>query len=72
MLEASDAAVVAFGHQPNGCFWEALVRFAWPDTAEHVDCDSEAGMFCAVGKSSDAARASSRAPRQSAVRALRA
>ncbi|MFF2009460.1 Imm51 family immunity protein [Streptomyces sp. NPDC058195] len=53
---AADAAVVAAGHEPNGYFWEGLVRFAWPDIAEQVDFDSEAGMFCAVGSSSDLAR----------------
>ncbi|MET7297254.1 Imm51 family immunity protein [Streptomyces griseoloalbus] len=53
---AADAAVVAAGHEPNGYFWEGLVRFAWPDIAEHVDFDSEAGMFCVVGSSSDLAR----------------
>ncbi|MFQ6197014.1 Imm51 family immunity protein [Streptomyces sp. NPDC000405] len=53
---AADAAVVAAGHEPNGYFWEGLVRFAWPDLAERLDFDSEAGMFCAVGGSSDLAR----------------
>ncbi|MFJ3224298.1 Imm51 family immunity protein [Streptomyces sp. NPDC086783] len=53
---AADAAVVAAGHEPNGYFWEGLVRFAWPDIAEHVDFDSEAGMFCAIGSSSVLAR----------------
>nr|WP_237551271.1 Imm51 family immunity protein [Streptomyces sp. SID5614] len=46
---AADAAVVAAGHEPNGYFWEGLVRFASPDIVEHVDFDSKAGMFCAVG-----------------------
>ncbi|MEV0643508.1 Imm51 family immunity protein [Streptomyces sp. NPDC050619] len=49
---AVDAAVTAAGHEPNGYFWEGLVRFAWPDIAERLDFDSEAGMFCAVGSSS--------------------
>ncbi|MFJ8589284.1 Imm51 family immunity protein [Streptomyces sp. NPDC093595] len=53
---AADAAVVAAGHEPNGYFWEGLVRFAWPDLAERLDFDSEAGMFCAVGSPSDLAR----------------
>ncbi|NEA65552.1 Imm51 family immunity protein [Streptomyces sp. SID12488] len=53
---AADDAVVAAGHEPNGYFWEGLVRFAWPDIAERLDFDSEAGMFCAVGSSSDLAR----------------
>lgn len=53
---AADAAVTAAGHEPNGYFWEGLVRFAWPDLAECLDFDSEAGMFCAVGSPSDLAR----------------
>ncbi|KNB51936.1 Imm51 family immunity protein [Streptomyces caatingaensis] len=53
---AADAVVAAAGHEPNGYFWEGLVRFAWPDIAERLDFDSEAGMFCAVGSSSDLAR----------------
>ncbi|GGW58982.1 hypothetical protein GCM10010503_40130 [Streptomyces lucensis JCM 4490] len=52
----ADAAVVAAGHEPNGYFWEGLVRFAWPDIAERLDFNSEAGMFCAVGSSRDLAR----------------
>ncbi|MFJ5075650.1 Imm51 family immunity protein [Streptomyces sp. NPDC088553] len=53
---AADAAVAAAGHEPNGYFWEGLVQFAWPDIAEELDFDSEAGMFCAVGSPSDLAR----------------
>ncbi|WP_338493609.1 Imm51 family immunity protein [Streptomyces sp. SJL17-4] len=50
------AAVAAAGHEPNGCFWEGLVQFAWPDLAESLDFDSEAGMFCAVGSLGDLTR----------------
>ncbi|OKJ50330.1 hypothetical protein AMK27_35255 [Streptomyces sp. CB02009] len=53
---AADAAVAAAGHEPNGYFWEGLVQFAWPDIAEDLEFDSEAGTFCAVGSSSDLAR----------------
>ncbi|MFD3537670.1 Imm51 family immunity protein [Streptomyces sp. NPDC058664] len=53
---AADAAVVATGHEPNGHFWEGLVQFAWPDLAERLDFDSEAGTFCALGSLSDLAR----------------
>ncbi len=52
----ADAAVTDSGHEPNGYFWEGLVRFAWPDIAEPLDFDSEAGTFCAVGTPSDLAR----------------
>lgn len=70
---AADAAVVDAEHEPNGYFWEGLVRFAWPDIAGRLDFDSEAGMFCAVGSPSDlallktAAESVVRAPRQSAT-----
>ncbi len=53
---AADVAVADAGHEPNGYFWEGLVRFAWPDVAERLDFDSEAGMFCAVGTPSDLAQ----------------
>lgn len=49
----ADAAVVATGHEPNGYFWQGLVRFAWPDVAKRLDFDSEGGMFCALGSPSD-------------------
>ncbi len=52
----ADAAVVATGHEPNGYFWDGLVQFAWPDVAERLDFDSEGGMFCALGSSSDLAQ----------------
>jgi hypothetical protein len=51
----ADAAVADAEHEPNGYFWEGLVQFAWPDIAERLDFDSEAGMFCAVGTSDDLA-----------------
>ncbi|MGW9438052.1 Imm51 family immunity protein [Streptomyces sp. NPDC055607] len=53
---AVDAVVVAAGHEPNGYFWEGLVRFAWPEVAERLGFDSEAGMFCATGSAGDLAR----------------
>ncbi|MFH9554514.1 Imm51 family immunity protein [Streptomyces sp. NPDC017435] len=53
---AADMAVADAGHEPNGYFWEGLVRFAWPDLVEPLDFDSEAGMFCAVGTPSDLAQ----------------
>ncbi|MDT0393008.1 Imm51 family immunity protein [Streptomyces dubilierae] len=52
---AADVAVADRGHEPNGYFWEGLVRFAWPDIAERLGFDSEADMFCAVGAASDLA-----------------
>ncbi|MFF9024633.1 Imm51 family immunity protein [Streptomyces eurythermus] len=50
---AADAAVIAAGHEPNGYFWEGLVRFAWPDLAERLGFDSEGGMLCALGSLRD-------------------
>lgn len=32
------------------------MRFAWPDIAERLDFDSEAGMFCEAGSPGDLAR----------------
>ncbi|QUX26611.1 hypothetical protein KGD83_14460 [Nocardiopsis akebiae] len=52
----ADAAVVATGHEPNGHFWQGLVRFAWPDAAERLAFDSEGAMFCALGSPDDLAR----------------
>jgi hypothetical protein len=37
------------GTSRTGYFWEGLVRFAWPDVAESLDFDSEAGTFRANG-----------------------
>jgi hypothetical protein len=53
---AADPAVAAAGHEPNGYFWEGLVQFAWPEIAERLEFDSEAGMFCAIGGQEDLAR----------------
>ncbi|OII69716.1 Imm51 family immunity protein [Streptomyces sp. CC77] len=53
---AADVAVADAGHEPNGYFWEGLVRFAWPGIAEPLDFDSEADMFCAVGTPGDLAQ----------------
>ncbi|MBF9072821.1 Imm51 family immunity protein [Streptacidiphilus fuscans] len=53
---AADMAIVDAWHEPNGYFWEGLVRLAWPDIAEPLDFDSESGMFCAVGTPSDLAQ----------------
>ncbi|MGW6605735.1 hypothetical protein [Streptomyces sp. NPDC055036] len=40
---AADAAVAAAGHEPNGYFWEGLVRFAWPDiSTARLACDKYA------------------------------
>ncbi|MVZ99042.1 hypothetical protein F8568_001295 [Actinomadura sp. LD22] len=52
----ADVAVADAGHEPNGYFWEGLVLFAWPDIAEKLDFNSEAGMFCAVGTPRDLAQ----------------
>jgi hypothetical protein len=49
----ADTAVVAARHEPNGYFWEGLVQFAWPDVAERLSFDSEAGTFGASGSLDD-------------------
>ena len=48
-----DGAISEAGHEPNGYFWEGLVQFAWPDLAEALEFDSEAGMFAAYGSRQD-------------------
>jgi len=45
----ADAGVFAAGHEPNGCFWEGVVRYLKGDLASQVELDCEAGMFCARG-----------------------
>ena len=45
----ADTAVVAAGHEPNGYFWEGVVRYLNGGLASEVELDSEAGMFCVVG-----------------------
>lgn len=45
-----DETIVAAGHEPNGYFWEGMLRYLEPDLAEHVELDSEGGMFAAFGR----------------------
>lgn len=45
----ADPAVVAAGHEPNGYFWEGVLRFLDPTLANSIELDSEAGMFAAYG-----------------------
>lgn len=52
-VHPADGAISAAGHEPNGYFWEGLIRFEWPDLAERLDFDSEAGMFAAAGTQDD-------------------
>lgn len=44
----ADGAISAAGHEPNGYFWEGIVRYLAP-APEKVELDSEAGMFAAYG-----------------------
>lgn len=46
----ADDSVLAQGHEPNGYFWEGLLRYLAPDLTEAIELDSEAGMFAAYGK----------------------
>jgi hypothetical protein len=48
-----DEAVTEAGHEPNGYFWEGIVQFAWPQVADELELDSEAGMFAAYGERGD-------------------
>ena len=45
----ADAGITASGHEPNGYFWEGIVQYLWPDLAEQLEMDSEAGMFVGYG-----------------------
>jgi hypothetical protein len=45
----ADDAITAAGHEPNGYFWEGMVRYLARDLAEGIELDSEAGMFAAHG-----------------------
>lgn len=45
----ADAAIAAAGHEPNGYFWEGMVRYVSPQLAGQLELDSEAGMFAANG-----------------------
>lgn len=45
----ADAAVFAAGHEPNGYFWEGVVRYLAGGLLPQVELDPEAGMFCVRG-----------------------
>lgn len=45
-----DETIAAAGHEPNGYFWEGLLRYLEPELAERVELDSEGGCFAAVGR----------------------
>lgn len=45
----ADDAIFASGHEPNGYFWEGVVRYLAPALTARVQLDSEAGMFAAYG-----------------------
>jgi hypothetical protein len=47
---AVDETIVAAGHEPNGYFWEGMLRYLEPELAEQVELDSEGGMFAAFGR----------------------
>lgn len=49
----TDEAAEAAGRNPNGYFWEGVATFAFPDLAERLELDSEAGMFSAIGTIED-------------------
>jgi hypothetical protein len=45
----ADAAVLAAGHEPNGYFWEGVLRYLAGGLLTQIELDPEAGMFCARG-----------------------
>lgn len=50
-----DDTIIAADMEPNGYFWEGVLRFADPSLSEGLEFDSEADMFCVYGNSSDLA-----------------
>ena len=47
---AAAAGVAAVGHEPNGYFWEGVVRrLVEKGELDEPDTDPEGGMFCAYG-----------------------
>jgi hypothetical protein len=44
-----DEVVMSKEMEPNGYFWEGVLRFTDPALSDGVDFDSEAGMFCVYG-----------------------
>ncbi len=48
----ADGAIADAGHEPNGYFWEGMLRYLAPHLAEQVELDAEAGMFAAYGERS--------------------
>lgn len=45
-----DETIAEAGHEPNGYFWEGMLRYLEPELAEQVELDSEGGMFAALGR----------------------
>jgi Immunity protein 51 len=45
----ADTAVLAAGHEPNGYYWEGVLRYLAGGLLTQVELDPEAGMFCARG-----------------------
>lgn len=45
----AEAAVAACGHEPDGYFWEGVVRYLAGGLAAQLDLAPQAGMFCARG-----------------------
>jgi hypothetical protein len=45
----ADGAIRAAGYEPNGYFWEGIVRYLAPNLADDLELDSEAGTFSALG-----------------------
>lgn len=41
--------ILAADIEPNGYFWEGVLRYLAPSLSEDVEFDSEAGMFCIYG-----------------------
>lgn len=46
-VDAANLGITSW--EMTGYFWQAFVQYLWPELAEQVNFDCEAGMFCAYG-----------------------
>ena len=54
-VDEADLEIPSWGM--TGYFWQSFVQYLWPELAEQVNFDCEAGMFCAYGPEPEPLRA---------------
>lgn len=54
-VDAANLEVASW--EMTGYFWQSFVQYLWPELAEQVNFDCEAGMFCAYGSEPEPLRA---------------